>query len=862
LHHLPTGTVTFLFTDIEDSTTLVHRLGEAYRDVLEDHNRLLREAFASGVEVRMEGDAFLVVFAAATQALAAAVAGQRLLADHRWPAGGRVAVRMGLHTGEGRLGGADYVGTDVHLGARVAAAGHGGQILASAATRESAVPQNGVSLRDLGAHRFKGFVDPIRVFQVVTGDLPADFAPIRSVGVPPHNLPTQSSDFIGRATEMEALFELVQTGRIVTLTGPGGIGKTRLALHVASRLLHRFTDGVFLVPLDAISEPHLVAPAIIQHLGVSAQAGREPVDVLVDHLADKHLLLVLDNLEQIVEAAPMVSMLSARAPGLAVLATSQTLLRVRGEVAYPVPPLGLPDLSTGAADLGDAVALFAQRVRAADPSFVIRPEDTATIAAIVSELDGLPLAIELAAARVRLFGLEGLRSRLRDRFHALGVGARDAPERHRTLRQAIQWSYGLLDDRDQEVLAHLGVFSGGFTLEGAEAVVPARLDPVEAVASLLDKSLLRSSPGGWDLRFSMLRSIRDFARERLTAREDRDAVTGRFVDHLVVLAETAAPHLDAADQALWLDRLAADHDNIRAALDWCIATGATDAGLRLAGSTWRFSHRRGHLREGRDRLVTLLSMPGASPRARAIGLSGLAGIHYWRSEFAAARTRYEEALDLYRRLGDTEGTAATLFGLSTTAALMGDVDAALDLAQRSEEAYVAAGSPGGARRVAAAAAFASWLDGRLEVADEAFRRVEESFREAAEGADELQTCVARASIAFQLGRTVEAVTRIHECLEGMVATGDVTGTVMALEHLAAMTAAERPEAAVRLGAGAARHREEGGGHRPEAVGLQSVRSATARVLSPGRLDELWAEGEAMSLAELVEYARSLAPSSR
>ncbi len=860
---LPTGTVTFLFTDIEGSTALVATLGEGFRQILEDHNRLLREAFIAGVEVRMEGDSFFVAFPAATDALMAAVEGQRRLAAHQWPPGGRVAVRMGLHTGEGVPGGADYVGLDVHRAARVGAAAHGGQILVSDSTRAAAGPAPGISYRDLGDHRFKGFEDPLRIFQAVAPDLPSDFAPIRSIGTPPNNLPTLGTDFVGRATETAELVELIAPGRIVTLTGPGGIGKTRLAVHVASRILHRFPDGVTLVPLEAITDHEVVAGAVAEQLGLNPQADRPPLDLVADHLATREALLILDNFEQVISAAPMVSTFLARAPGLAVLVTSQALLRVRAEMGYPVPPLSLA-VAGSSVDLdeaGDAVALFVQRVRATDPTFAITPDNARTIAAIVADLEGLPLALELAATRVRVFGLDELRRRMVDRFDALRGTRRDAPDRHRTLRAAIDWSHELLDAAEQAAFAQLGVFTGGFTVGAAEAVLDPELDAVEALESLMDRSLVRRSMGGGETRFSMLRTILAFAAERLDERADRDPVKHRFAEYLAQMGEAAMPVLDSEEQGPWLDRLASEHDNIRSALDWCLASGAKDTGLRLAGSIWRFSHRRGHLLEGRRRLESLLALPGGSPRAIATGLTGLASVEYWLSDFPAAMTHYGQALTLFRELDDAERAAYVLFGMSTTAALTGDIDGALDFARRSELAYHEAGSPEGARRVAAAAAFATWLGGRLDVADEEWDRVEELFRQAGETAEGLQTCVARAAIAYQLGRKEQAIARMHECLEGMVANDDVTGTVMALEYLAAVSAEGTPEPAVRIGAGAARLRGSlGGGHRPEAVGLASARMVAERTLASEAVTALWAEGESMSLDELVELARSLAPS--
>jgi predicted ATPase/class 3 adenylate cyclase len=862
MHHLPTGTVTFLFTDIEGSTKLVQRLGDEFRGILEDHNELLRSAFSAGVEIRMEGDAFFVAFASARHAVEAAIAAQRALAGHDWPEGVRLQVRMGLHTGDGTLGGADYVGVDVHRAARISAAGHGGQILISEATRAALPEGSGLTIRRLGTHRFKDLEAPIEIHQVLAGGLAADFPPIRSIGTPPHNLPTETSGFVGRSREIDDLLKLLETSTFLTLTGPGGVGKTRLALDVARRALHRFADGVYFIALESLTEPMLVPGAIAEQIGLKPEAGVEPIDALVARLADRTTLLVLDNLEQVIDAGPMIARLRAESPGLTVMVTSQEMVRIAGEQVYQVEPMGLPDGTSDDVEHlleSDAVALFVDRATEADPGFAVAPADVGMISGIVTELDGLPLALELAAARLRVLGLAGLHDRISDRFGMLRGGRREAPDRHRTLVGAIEWSHSLLEDAERKAFAELSVAIGGFTLETVEAILDPDLAPdsVDLVESLYDKSLLRRSLDDGVTRFSMLRSIREFAVTELEAAGGLDAATARLARHLARLAEEAAPALESEGQSVWLDRLTAEHDNIRSIVEWALSGGDIDLGLLIAGSIWRFHHRRGHLPEAKRNLEALLAIDGASDRPRAVALAGLASVVYWIGDSHKSVELYLEAVDLFERLGETERVAFCFYGLSTATTLVGDIDAALDYARRAEEAYSACGLEDGVRRVAPAIAFASWMAGHLEVAAEQWERAANMFHEAGDVAEELQTCVARAIVDYQLGRD-GIPQRVRGCVEAMVDYGDVTGTLMALEFFARVIVSSEPETAVRIAGGARTLRSQlGGGHTPETVGLTSTWEEAARSLGTERVATASAEGERLDLDALVHVALSV-----
>src|SRR5438093_930526 len=524
---LPTGLVTFLFTDIEGSTRLVQSLGEGYDELLGEHCRILRGAIADagGTEVSTEGDSFFAVFERPEDAVAATVAAQRALDAETWPSGVDVRVRMGLHTGEARLGGANYIGLEVHRAARVAAAGHGGQVLLSGATRsmlEGSLP-GGVELRDLGAHRLKDLANPEHLFPLAAPGLERDFPAPRSLDARPNNLPVQLTSFVGREAEIAAINTLLDAARLVTLTGPGGTGKTRLAVQVAAERLGRHGDGVFFVELAPATDPALVPSAVAAALHLREGADRPITETLNEWLRERDLLLVLDNFEQVIDAAPFVTTLLGAAPRLRVIVTTRAPLRVHGEQEYPVPPLHIPDAAhlPGLAQLSqyEGVGLFIDRARAVRPDFAVTDATAPAVAEIVARLDGLPLAIELAAAKCRLLGPEAILGRLGSRLAFLSGGARDLPARQQTLREAIDWSYRLLDPVDQGRLRGLGVFMGGFSLPAAAAVLMLD-DPAiaadDAVGGLAEQSLLRREEGErGEPRFSMLETIREFALERL-----------------------------------------------------------------------------------------------------------------------------------------------------------------------------------------------------------------------------------------------------------------------------------------------------------------------------------------------------------
>ena len=659
MQELPTGTVTFLFTDIERSTRLLSELGDAYSDVLADHHRRIRDAVGrhGGIEMGNQGDGFAVVFPRAGSAVAAAADAQRSLAD------GPVRVRMGVHTGEPSLTDEGYVGLAVHQAARIAASGHGGQIVVSETT--CALLDGEFELRDLGEHRLKDIAGPVRLFQLGRDQFP----PLRSLSQ--GRLPLDAPPLLGRKRELGDLLRLLgrERARLVTLTGPGGIGKTSLAIAAAAELVESFDDGVGLVELAAIREASLVLPQIAETLGGEGDAAAQ--------LGNRELLLILDNLEQVIGAATDIAGLLAAAPNLSLVVTSREPLRIADEREFPLRPLAE----------APAVELFRQRAEGVLPGFTA---EYGRLAEICRRLDNLPLAIELAAARVKVLPPGELLGRLEQRLPMLTGTRRDLPERQRTLRATIEWSYELLTPEEQRLFEHLGAFSGGWTLEAAERICGADLD---TLASLLDKSLIRREAD----RFSMLGTIQEYAAERLgPAKETRK----RHAEFFTELAEsTQHDHLGPAQTPL-RRRFRTEWDNIRAALQWTIDSGETELGLRLAGALATIWLDRNFALEGQQWFETLLERPepvADEVRAKALGTAAMvAGV---RSDFEHALGWGQDALNLYRTLGSEEGIAWSLTTVALGPMEQGRPEEAGPMLVEAEQLHRKLGLPGGLRRV-------------------------------------------------------------------------------------------------------------------------------------------------------------------
>jgi len=703
---LPTGTVTFLFTDIEGSTRLHEARPEAYRAALARHDAILDRAVAEhgGVVFQRAGDSFSVAFANPSAAVHAAFDAQQALQREPWGELGELRVRMGLHTGEVHIQDDQYVGLALHRCARLMSSAHGGQTILSAVTaslvRGSLSPET--SLKDLGEHRLRDLAEPERIYQLVAPGLPDAHPPLHTLTASPNNLPLQMTPFIGREQQIQAVRTalLHPDTRLLTLTGPGGTGKTRLSLQVAADLLESFSDGVYFVPLAPITNPDLVLSAIAQPLDVRDTSSRPLLDSLKDFLAPRQLLLILDNFEQVIDAATSVAELLASAPGLRMLITSRSALRLYGEREYPVPPLALPDYRTApsAAHLAqfEAVCLFVDRAQAARPDFGLTAENAAAVAEVCHRLDGLPLAIELAAARTRSLPPRAMLQRMDRRLPLLTGGARDLPARQQTLRGAIAWSYDLLEPAEQMLFRRLAVFRG-CTLEAAETVCagePPRpgtasvalplldTDVLDGLESLVDKNLIRQDEGvdgqPW---YVMLETIREYALERLEESGEAQTLQRRLILAATQLAESAEYELYGPRQSSWFARLEQEHDNARSSLSWCEEHGYAQPAFRLVIALWWFWSARGHLREGRERLASVLRRFPATAesrhaRLRAKVLQAAGTLAAIQNDFAAARALHEEQLALSQAMQDRVGEFSALHNLGTAAGQQGDHAAA------------------------------------------------------------------------------------------------------------------------------------------------------------------------------------------
>jgi predicted ATPase/class 3 adenylate cyclase len=867
---LPTGTVTFLFTDIEGSTRLTAELGAAgYGVLLERHRQALRACFEryGGIEVGTEGDSFFVVFATPTSALAAAADGQLALARTEWPVEAPIRVRMGIHSGDGLLVDGSYVGPDVNRAARIAAAGHGGQVLVSETTSALVADRlpPGASLRSLGRHRLKD-LRPEDLAQLDLDGLPAEFPPVRSLDSRPNNLPTQLTSFVGREREVAEVIDLLRTCRLVTLTGPGGTGKTRLSLQVAAETAADHVDGVTFVALAPIADPDLVASVIATTMSLPDVGARQPRDRLVDHLRDREHLLVLDNFEQVVRAAPLVADLLRAAPRVRIIVSSRIALRISGEQEYPVLPLPLPpagaDIRAEAVVTNEAVRLFVDRARSVRPDFTLDDENAGTVAEIVARLDGLPLAIELAAARSRLLSPAAMLPRLERRLELLAGGMRDLPERQQTLRGAIAWSHDLLEPPEQRLFARFAVFVGGAELSEAEAVCGPAGDlgreVLDGLEALVEHSLLRQVERSGEPRFFMLATIRDFAVEQLTESGEQEALRRRHALAYLGLAERAAPSLTSRDQRTWLDRLARDHDNFRAVHGWAVETGDGGVGLRLITALWRFWQIRGHLVEGKARADAALAIPGAQDAGETYlaALEAAGGLCYWLADFVCAQSRYEEVLAVRRAEGDPRAIAEALYNLSFTELFRRtNIDRARDLGEEALALFRAAGDERGIAKalwglanVAGNQPDPAAARRYCEEAIPILRRLDESFMLAWS----LFTLGQMESLEGDLEASQE---RLLEALDLFATADDVSGFALVLDGLAIVAhyAGDRQRAARLSGVVEDLEARTGTGLNPTNRALLGFDPATLR--DDPETAAAWAEGRRMSIADALAYAR-------
>jgi predicted ATPase/class 3 adenylate cyclase len=684
--------VTFLFTDIAGSTRLWEQHGVVMPLVLARHDAIVRAAIEmqGGSVFKTLGDGFCAAFASAPAAVTAALTAQRAVHADAWPELSEpLRMRVALYTGTVEERGGDYFGLALSRIARLLAAGHGGQILIAQPTYElirHALPAE-VSLRDLGVHRLRDLSHEEHIYQLASPDLPETFPPLKTLTPPTHNIPLPPTPLIGRDRELAAACALLRGAarvRLLTLTGPGGTGKTRLAFQIAADLVSDFADGVFYVNLAVIDDPALVALTIAQTLGVWETPGRPLSHSLQDYLRDRQVLLLLDNFEQVGLAAPLVAALLSAAPRLAVLVTSREVLHLAGEQSFPVPPLALPDPERlpplDALAQYAAVALFVQRAQAARPGFALTATNAEAIVAICHQLDGLPLALELAAARVKILSPGALLERMDQRLHLLTGGSRDLPPRHQTLRNSIAWSYDLLEGGEQQLFARLAVFVGGRTLDAIAAVCNAggdlQVDVLDGVTSLLDKSLLlQLEDAAGELRFWMLDTLHEFAYERLVERGERDTLREQHGRFFLALAERAEPELQGPREKEWLDRLALEHANFRLALQWALERSnehGAAPGLRLLGALWRFWYVRGYLSEGRRGLEEILAHNPTLPGTLRATLCYRAGmLANDQGDYPAAQALFEESRLLSQAVGDQHGLATALTSLGVLASNQG-----------------------------------------------------------------------------------------------------------------------------------------------------------------------------------------------
>ncbi|HUF01781.1 MAG TPA: tetratricopeptide repeat protein [Gaiellaceae bacterium] len=814
---LPSGTVTFLFTDVQGSTRLLHSLGaEAYADALAEHRRVIREACAAGggVEVDTQGDAFFFAFPTAPGALAAAAAFTEALSS------GPIQVRVGLHTGTPLLTAEGYVGDDVHFAARVAASAHGGQVVLSQATARAVRPSGSepqaLPLLDLGEHRLKDVSQAVSIFQLGEGAFP----PLKTISNT--NLPRPASSFVGRETELAEVLSRIEGGaRLLTLTGPGGSGKTRLALEAAASLVSEYKAGVFWVGLASLRDPALVAETVAQTLGAK--------DGLAEHIGEREMLLLLDNLEQVVEAAPELASLLERCPNLTLLVTSRELLRVRGEVEYPVPPLAAPE----------AVALFCERSG---------HEPSEEIAELCVRLDSLPLAVELAAARTKALTPAQILERLSHRLDLL-KGGRDADPRQQTLRATIEWSFELLTPTEQELFARLSVFAGGCTLEAAKEVCDADLDRLQ---SLVEKSLVRFSDG----RYWMLEMIREFADERLARASESAAMRQRHAAYLLQLTRGVDERIQGPEVLEVLGALERESDNIRGAFEWMQRSTRADAELDLIGQIWRFWIIRAALREGLQLVERALARSDEESHRRSVTLRVAAVLNKMLGDLDAAEAYGRESLALRRRLGDPEEVAHGLSLLASVAADRGDLPGA----QWMYEEAAALGRGGHTHTQAMLAGSLADVamrrgdyEGALTLAEESAALFRELVRD--DGVSWASFTVALA--LYSLDRQDEAVGPAVESLALAHAMAEVETIVWVLLLLAAVVM-RRGEvmAAARLFGAAEGLRDR------SQLALSGVESRLhdetlhelRRCLDTRSYEDAFADGRSMSLEEAVEYA--------
>jgi predicted ATPase/class 3 adenylate cyclase len=858
---LPVGDVTFLFSDIEGSTRLARELGsERWAALLRDHDVAGTQAVvaADGTVVKHEGDGMFAAFAEPRAAVAAAVALSRAASQLATDGEAALRVRIGIHTGQGMVtgGGNDYVGLDVHYAARLAAAGNGGQILLSDTTvrRLDGAPEalHAGTLADEGFHRLKDFDEPRRIHRLALAGIADDERPLRTADLPT-NLPEPMTTFVGRDRELSDITGLLERTRLLTLSGPGGTGKTRLAIGAASAVRPRFPDGTWFVELAPVRDPGLIPSAIATSIGVRESPDKPVLDAVREHLRDRTLLMVVDNLEQLLPTgATTLAELLKSSGHVRMIVTSREILHIAGEQEYPVPPLGS----------GEAVRLFEERARLVRPGFELTDASRPAVVAIAERLEGLPLAMELAAARVRLLPPDRILERL-TRALDLGDGARDLPERQRTLRGAIAWSVDLLSPAEQALFRRLAVFSGGWTAEQADEVVDPGgalgMDVMSGLESLVDKSLIRiATTEHGEPRFTRHAFVLEYATELLDGSSERPDCERRHAEVFAGFAETAEPHLMAEDAEAWLDLIDHERHNLRAAMRWSLNAGEPELGLRIGAAIWRFWHQRAELREGLGWLDELLAHPTvqADSAIRVRALSAAGGLAYWSQQFERAWSRYEEGLAVAERLGDRALIANAEYELGFRYVVERDIAGLRRHEERALALYAELGDEGAAARASQALVLGTFLGGDRNAARELETANLESFRRSGSWYRTADSHTLLAAIEYLNGDQGAARAHVRQALAIVGPRGTATPTIGAL-GVAALTAMASGdlETGARLAgasAGLAVRAEVANAmilvlHLPDPVAVARERLGDAA-------DALVAEGEALSFGAAIELA--------
>jgi len=861
---LPTGTLTFLFTDIEGSTRLAISLGDRFPSLLARHHTILRDAIAEngGMVISTEGDAFFAVFEDAAGGIAAARRAQDELVA---PASGEdpIRVRMGLNTGSAVLGGDNYAGFDVVRAARIMAAGHGGQVLLSEATAALVAARlpAGVRLRDLGSYRLKDLPAPERLHQLEIGGLPSEFPPLRALDVRRAHLPPEVTTFIGRAAELDALGGLLQQRRLVTLTGPGGSGKTRIALRVAAGIAERFHDGGFFLSLAAIGDASLLPGAIASVLNLPDDPTRSSADLVMAWLGGRELLLVLDNLEQINDAGRVVDDLLRSAPASRILATSRSPLRLAGEQEFRVPPFSVPQpgANPSVLEASDAVRLFLDRARLARPDLAVGPEDLAVIAEICARLDGLPLAIELAAARSSILPLPAIRDRLAHRLDLLTRGPSNVAARQQSLRGAIAWSHELLDEPGRALFRRLGMFVSGWTIEAAGAVAsgpPPVADVEDGLGTLVDQSLIQPTVSRREPRFAMLETIREFALEQVEAARETDELIRRHAAFYQRLAERALAESRGSDAGAWFDRLETDIDNLRAAIDRSAVHGHLDTALAIAAALGPFWLRRNHSAEGQQTVIRLIDRADDLDSPEFAAATAVAGFNAnWLADPKTAFRMGELSVAAYRRLDNRAALAEALASLSF-ATIAHDPSVALVVNDESVAVYRDLDDIRGEGQALLARSTTLFVLGRLAEARTTVERSIELSREAGDVYFEIFSSSLLGRIEQVMGDLEAAIATYRSSLERSRSLDLTIGVAMGLENFAELAIQGGDvRRGIRLGAAAERLKEELGGGVPSRMlgALDPLAEGRSR-LPLADFDRERAAGRAMEIDSVIEQA--------